>query len=128
MVLSSVQVSLHALKVQALCLRAVIAVVLPLVAYEVSDGSVDGPGGVGDQEVDVFMRVPLREESEAKAESASAGNRLGTSDSVLLTSAAVLTIGESDALVNIRLNTVDGGVLVIHVALEDELFGALDAR
>ena len=47
-VLSGVKVFLQALEVEALGLLAVVAVILPFVADEVSDCSMDGPGGVGD--------------------------------------------------------------------------------
>lgn len=127
-VLASVQVFLHALKVQTFSLSVVVAAVLPLVANKVGDGSVDGPSLVGDQEVDVLVRVPLREESETKAECTSARDGLGSSDSVLLAGAAVLTIGKSEALLDVGVNTLDGSVLVVHVALKDDLFGAPDAR
>ena len=127
-ILSGVKIFLQALEVEALGLLAVVAVILPFVADEVSDRSMDGPGRVGDKEVDVLVGVPLREESETEAESTSARDRLGTSDSALLTGTTVLTVGKSEALLDVRVDTVDGSVLVIHVALKDELLGALDAR
>ena len=127
-VLASVQVLLHALKVQTFSLSIVIAAVLPLVANKVGDGSVNGPSLVGDQEVNVLVRVPLGEESETKAESSSSRDGLGSSDSVLLAGAAVLAIGKSQALLDVGVDTLDGSVLVIHVALKDELFSAPHAR
>ena len=127
-VLASVQVLLHALEVQTFGLSVVVAAVLPLVANKVGDSSVDGPGLVGDEEVDVLVWVPLREESETKAESSSSRDGLGSSDSVLLAGAAALTVGKGEALLDVGVDTLDGSVLVIHVALKDELFGAPDAR
>ena len=67
-VLASVQVLLHALKVQTFSLSVVVAAVLPLVANKVGDGSVNGPGRVGDKEVNVLVRVPRGEELKAEAE------------------------------------------------------------
>lgn len=68
-VLGVVQVLLEALKVETLGLLAVVAVILPLVANEVSDGPVDGPGGVGNEEINILVGVPLREEGETEAKS-----------------------------------------------------------
>ena len=128
MILGGVQVSLETLKVQAFRLRAIVAVIFPLIAHEVGDSSMDGPGGVGDKEVDVLVGVPLREESETEAKGTSSRNRLGTGDPVFLTCAAILTIGESEALLDVRIDTTDGSILVVHVVLEDNFLGALYAR
>ena len=69
MVLGVVKVLLEALKVEALCSGVIVAIVGPvLIADDVSDGSVDWPGRVGDEEVDILVRVPRGEELKAKAE------------------------------------------------------------
>jgi len=127
-VLGVVQVLLEALEVETLGLLAVVAVILPLVANEVGDGPVDGPGLVGNQEINILVGVPLGEEGETEAKSTCARDRLGTGNSVLLAGSAALTVGEGEALLDVRVDTVDGGVLVIHVALKDELLSTLDAR
>lgn len=100
-VLGSVEVSLHAFKVQALGLLAIVAVVLPLVANEVSNCSMNGPRRVGNQEIDVLVWVPLREESETEAKSTGTRDGLGACDSALLASTAIFTIGQSEALIDI---------------------------
>ena len=68
-VLSVVEVFLKAIEVEALCGWVIVAIVGPvLIADNISDGSVNGPGRVGDKEVNVLVRVPRGEELKAEAE------------------------------------------------------------
>ena len=71
-VLSSIEILLQAFEIKSLGLGVIVAVVLPVVTNEIGDGPVDGPGRVGDQEVDILVRVPLAEEGETKTERARA--------------------------------------------------------
>jgi hypothetical protein len=68
-VLGVVKVFLESIKVEALCYGVIVAIVGPvLIADNISDGSVNGPGRVGDKEVNVLVRVPRGEELKAEAE------------------------------------------------------------
>lgn len=127
-VLGVVKILLEAIEVEALGFLAVVAVVLPLVTNEVGNGSVDGPCGVGNQEVDILVGVPLGEEGETEAKSSCARDRLGTGNSVFLAGLVILTVSEGEALIDVGLDTMDGSVLVIHAALENDLLSASDAR
>ena len=68
-VLGVVKVLLKAFKVESFGGGVIVAIVGPvLIAYNISDCSMDGPGRVGDEEVNILVRVPRGEELEAKAE------------------------------------------------------------
>jgi len=124
----SLEVFFHALEVETLGAWVVVSVVLPLVTNKVGDSSMNGPGRVWDKEIDVLVGVPLAEECETETERACSGDGLAAGDSVLSKSSAVSTVGELEALLDVGVDTLDRGVLVIHVAFEDELFSTLDAR
>ena len=69
MVLSVVKVFLESFKVKALGCGVIVAIVGPvLIADNISDSPMDGPGRVGDKEVNVLVRVPRGEELETKSE------------------------------------------------------------
>ena len=70
-ILAGLKICLKSLEVESLSRRVVVAVVFGLVANKFSDGVVNGPGGLGGQKVDIFVRVPLCKECESKAEGAS---------------------------------------------------------
>jgi len=127
-VLGSVKVFLEALEVESLGLGVVVAIVLPLVTSEFTDGSVNGPGGVGDEHIDILVGVPLGEEGETESEGTSSRDGLSTGDSAFLASLGALAVSKGEALLDIGVNTLDGRVLVIHVTLEDDLLSASDAR
>jgi hypothetical protein len=122
------EILLHALEVETLGSRVIVSVVLPLVADKIGDGSMNGPGRVGDKEIDILVGVPLAEEGEAEAKGTSSRDGLRASDSVLSERTAVSTIGKLEALLDVGVDTLDGGVLVVHSALQDDLFGTLNAR
>ena len=68
-VLGVVKVLLKAFKVESFGRGVIVAIVGPvLIAYNISDCSMDGPGRVGDEEVNILVRVPRGKELEAKAE------------------------------------------------------------
>ena len=73
-VLSIADILLHALEVETLGRRVVVAIGLHVVADESTNRLVDGPGRVGHEEINVLVGVPLGEELEAEAE------RTGTRD------------------------------------------------
>ena len=69
MILGVVKVFLETLEVEALCGWVIVAIVGPvLIADNISDSPMDGPGRVGDKEVNVLVRVPRGEELETKSE------------------------------------------------------------
>lgn len=126
-VLGVVKILLEALEVETLGARVIVSVVLPLVTTEIRDSSMDGPGGVGDKEIDILVGIPLAEEGESETEGSSSRDGLATSDSVLSKGLAVSTVSELEALLDIGVDTLDGGVLVIHVTLEDNFLSAPNA-
>lgn len=74
------------------------------------------------------MRVPRGEELEAEAEGSRSRDRLSTGNSALLASTVVFTVSKSEALIDIRVNTLDASVLVVHVALKDNFLSASHTR
>ena len=127
-VLGCLKISLKAIEVEALSLRRVVAVLLPVVANKASNSPVDGPCGSGDKEVNILVGVPLAEEGETEAERTSTRDGLGTGDAALLQSSTVLTVSKLEAFLDVAVKTADGQVLVVHLLVEDDLLGATDAR
>jgi len=70
-VLAGLQISLQSLEVESLCLGVVVAVILNLVANELADSVVNGPGGLGGQVINILVRVPLSEKCKSETQSAS---------------------------------------------------------
>ena len=80
------------------------------------------PGRVGNENVDVLVGIPVSEELEAETEGTSAGNGLGGSDASFLYLLVVGAVSKSQTLSNIRVDTLDSSVLVVHVKIEYLLF------
>lgn len=125
-VLAGLQIGLQSLEVESLCLGVVVAVILNLVANELADSVVNGPGGLGGHEIDILVRVPLSKKCKSKTQSASTRKCLGTGESPLFQSSTVRTEAKNLALMDVGVNTLDRGVLVIHFALKNQLFCAPD--
>jgi len=122
-----VKIFLHAFEVETLGGWVVIAVVFTRESGKICDSSVNRPGGVGYKEIDVLVLVPLLKEGVTNSKGSSTRDGLSASDSVLLEGLAVSTVSELEALLDVRVNTLDGCVLVIHVAFEDNLLSTLNA-
>ena len=105
----------------------VVPVVFPVITAKLGKISVEWPGWVWNQEVNILVWVPLLHESESNSEGTSSGEGLGSSDSAFIELLAVVTVGGFQRLVDVRLNTVDWLVLVIHVFLKDDLLGLSNA-
>ena len=88
------------------------------------DTKVVGPGGEGDVDSveDVVLLVEVTEETEGTG----AGKGLAASDSVLLDDLGVLTVGEGGGELVELWETIDGRILVVHLA-GDHLLSLEDA-
>ena len=88
------------------------------------DTKVVGPGGEGDVDSveDVVLLVEVTEETEGTG----AGKGLAGGDSVLLDDLGVLTVGEGDGELVELWETIDGRILVVHLA-GDHLLSLEDA-
>ena len=126
-VLGIVKIFLHAFEIESLGNRVVVAVIFTSESGKIGDSSVNRPGGVGYKEIDVLVLVPLLKEGVTNSEGSSTRNGLSASDSVFLKGLAVSTVCELEAFLDVGVNTLDGSVLVIHVAFEDDLFSTLNA-
>lgn len=92
-VLCSIEVCLHAFEVESFGSCVIVTVVLPVVANQLCNLPMDRPGWVWNQEIDVLVRVPLREECEADSESSSSGKGLSASNSALFQLFAICSKG-----------------------------------
>jgi hypothetical protein len=120
-VLGVLEIFSEALEVEALSVGVVVAVVLPFLANNLNDTSVEWPGRIWSEDVDIFVRIPISKERETKTERASSRNTLGCSNTTLLQLSVISAIGKSKRLVNKGGNTFDGGILVIHVKVKNFL-------
>ena len=126
-VLGSLEVILHAFEIEALGGWLVVSVTFPVITAKSGKISVEWPGWVWEEEVDILVWVPVLEEGESNSEGASSGEGLGTSDSSFVKLLAVVSVGSFEGLVDVGLNTVDWLVFVIHILLENNLLGFSDA-
>ena len=83
-VLCSCEISLHSFKVESLSGCVIVSVVFPVIANQLCYLSVNWPGWVWNQEVDVLVRIEVREEGETDSESSSSGKGLSAGNSALL--------------------------------------------
>ena len=119
-VFGGVEIFAHALEVEVLVLGVEPPVgLLGGEADNVDEASVEGPGLGGQQNVDVLVGVPLLEEGQTESEGSSAGDRLGTGDTLLLVGLVIGTESELLRLVHKRVNALNTGVLVVHIRFED---------
>lgn len=121
-VLGVLQVFGETCEVEALGLGVVVTVVLPFSANNFDNSSVEWPGRVWNENVNVFVGIPVSEELETETEGTSARDGLGGSDASFLDLFVVGTVGKSQTLSNIRVDTLDPCVLVVHVEIENLFF------
>jgi len=126
-VFAVVQVLTHAGEVKSLSLGVEVTVGFVTVTNNLGKSSVDGPGLGGNHDINVFVRIPVGKEGHAETEGSSSRDRLGSSDSVL-NEGLRFTEGKLLGFVNEGVNTLDSGVLVIHIVSENFFFGHADAR
>jgi len=126
-VFAVVQVLAHASEVKSLSLGVEVTVGFVTVTNNLGKSSVDGPGLGGNHDINVFVRIPVGKEGHAETEGSSSGDRLGSSDSVL-NEGLRFTEGKLLGFVDEGVNTLDSGVLVIHIVSENFFFGHADAR
>jgi len=124
-VLGVLQVLLEACVVEALGLGVVVSVFLELSADEADETLVKGPGGGGHVDGGV-LGVPVVKELHAESEGASSGDGLSGGNTAFLKSLVVSTVSEGHALGDVGVNTLDTSVLVVHVQVENSLFGLAD--
>lgn len=125
-VLGVLKVLTEAIEVETLGLGVIVAVGLPFLANNFDKTSVEGPSGAGHQDVDVFVGIPVREELETKTERASSRDTLAGSDATFLNLLVVSTIGKSEALGDVGVNTLNASVLVVHIKFQNLLFCLAD--
>jgi hypothetical protein len=121
-VLGVLQVFGEACVVEALGLGVVVTVVLPFSADNFDESSVKWPGRVWHENVNVLVGIPVSEELEAETEGTSAGNGLGGGDSSFLYLFVVGAVSKGQTLGDVRVDTLDSSVLVIHVKIKDLFF------
>ena len=120
-------VSLHTLKVQSFGFLRVVTVLFEVVSNEVGNVAMNGPGGVGDEHIDVLVRVPFLEELETETERSSSGDGLSSSDAAFLESLRIGAISQFEALLDVGVNAGNGSVLVIGARIKQLLLGASHA-
>ena len=123
-VLGILQVFNKTVIVESFGLSVVVTVVLPFSANNFDESSVKWPGRIGNKEINIFVGIPVSEELHTETEGTSTRNTLGGSDSSFLYLFAIGTISKSQTFRNIRVDTLDSSVLVVHVKIEDLLFSA----
>jgi hypothetical protein len=128
MVLASLKIFEHTVKVESLSLLIKVSVRLVVVSNELSESSVNGPGLLGDHNINVFVRVPVSEEGKSESERSSSGERLSSSNSVFIEGFAFISESELLGFVDEGVNTLDSSVLVIHIGSKNSLFGDSNAR
>lgn len=121
-VLGVLQVFGETCEVEALGLGVVVTVVLPFSANNFDNSSVEWPGRVWNENVDVFVGIPVSEELETETEGASARDSLSGSDASFFYLLVVCTVSKSQALSNIRVDTLNSSVLMIHVKIKNLFF------
>lgn len=116
-------ISDHALKVEANGVLVVVAVLLDLEASVGEDGLVVGPGRGGDVNL-LLAGVEAGEEVGANAQGASAGDGLG--DGQAVEGGRVLAIGELGSQRGELGNTGDAGILLVQLLINNLLLGFAD--
>lgn len=116
----------EALEVKTFGVGVVVAVVLPLLAHNFDKTSVERPGRIWSEDVDIFVGVPISKERETETEGTSSGYALSCGDATLLQLSVVGTVSKGKRLVNKRGNTFDGGILVIHVEFKNLFLSTAD--
>lgn len=118
--LSTLDISNHALKVKTNGVLVVVSVLRDLESRVGEDGTVVGPRWVWD--VDLLCAwVPLCEELSSDAESTGARDGLGDDEAV--ESRGALSVGEDGRGLGELWDTGDAGVLLVHLGLDDLVLG-----
>ena len=126
-VLGVLEIFSEAVEVETLGLGVVVAVLLPLLAGDIDKTLVKRPCGSGDQDINVLVGVPVREHLETDTEGAGTGDTLAGSNATFLDLLVVSTVSEGEALGDVGVNTLDAGVFVVHVEIQNSLFSLTDA-
>ena len=126
LILHFLKISSHAFEVEALGLSVVVSIVVPLETAECGQVAMKGPCRVRKIHFSVFVGVPVAEESETNTEGTSTGEGLDTGNTVL-THGGGIAEGQFLGFLDVRVNTLDASVFVVHAVSEDFLFGHADA-
>lgn len=118
--LSTLDISNHALKVKPNCILVIVSVLGDLKPGVGEDGAVVGPRWVRDVDL-LCARVPLCEELASDAESAGARDGLGDDEAV--ESRGALAVGEDGGGFGELWDSGDAGVLLVHLGLDHLVLG-----
>mmetsp|Transcript_42075 Transcript_42075/g.64506 ORF Transcript_42075/g.64506 Transcript_42075/m.64506 type:complete len:364 (-) Transcript_42075:16-1107(-) len=125
---SLVEILEHAVDVEDSLVGVVVSVLSPVKAGSVSDTLVSRPGRGGNPDLRRLVGEEFMHEIEEKADRSSSRDSLAGGISVIADNAASLSEGKGGALLLIRSLTVNGGVLVVHFLIQDDLSGLVYGR